>query len=250
VSGEHPSDADPFDRLFRPGDAEVEADAAPGPRIIRPDATAPTGRLFRSSGAEADDALPALPEQRPSQPRATMPTPEVEVAAMVIEEEEAAPEPPEPRRTARRESRRMARGEIMDASPRRRSARGLTPLGVCIAVFGTTLLVGAAEALVRMAPPYGPGLGWATGIALVAVTAYAAAAVRRTNLMLPVVLPPLAFALAELTVGQIGLVPPGSPFIKRAVDTFFALGQAWVWMVGAVALGLVICLVRALGKAR
>ena len=100
-------------------------------------------------------------------------------------------------------------------------------------IIGVTLVIGVADVFVT------GQLGWLTGIALVIVTAYAAATVRPHDGYWAVVTPALAFLLVTLTVGQL-TVTGGGFWVRQGLLIPFTLGRAALWIVLATALAAVI----------
>ena len=64
-----------------------------------------------------------------------------------------------------------------------------------------------------------------------------------------VIAPPIAFLVATITVGQIGMSATGG-FLGRVVGTFFMLADNWVWIIGSTIVALAIVLVRGRGRGR
>ena len=85
-------------------------------------------------------------------------------------------------------------------------------------------------------------LGWPTGLVLFASTIYCALIVRRSDLLLVIIAPPLVFLLAAATAGQIGVT--GGGLVNRAADLFFALGDNWLWIVGSVIAAIALTVIR------
>jgi hypothetical protein len=113
---------------------------------------------------------------------------------------------------------------------------GLRPTGAYTIVIGATLIAGLASALLM-----GTGTGWVTGLVLLIASAFVAARVRLPDAAVAVIAPPIAYFVACLTVGQIGLSGTAG-LTGRVIDVFFMLASGWYWVLGpaAVALGIVI----------
>ncbi|MFZ4486911.1 MAG: DUF6542 domain-containing protein [Candidatus Nanopelagicales bacterium] len=113
---------------------------------------------------------------------------------------------------------------------------GLRPTGVYTIVIGATVIAGLASALLM-----GSGTGLVTGLVLLIASGVTAARVRLPDAAVAVIAPPIAYFVACLTVGQIGL--NGTAGLSgRVIDVFFMLASGWYWVLGpaAVALGIVI----------
>ena len=116
------------------------------------------------------------------------------------------------------------------------SHTGLRPNGAYAIVIGVTFVAGLASALLL-----GSGTGLLTGLVLLIASALVAVRVRMPDAAVAVIAPPIAFFVACVTVGQIGL--SGSAGLTgRLLDVFFMLSSGWYWVIGpsAVALGIVI----------
>jgi hypothetical protein len=113
---------------------------------------------------------------------------------------------------------------------------GLRPTSAYSIVIGSTFVAGLASALLM-----GTGTGWVTGLVLLIASALVAARVRIPDAAVAVIAPPIAFFVACVTVGQIGLSSTGG-MVGRVLDVFFMLATGWTWVLGpaAVALGIVI----------
>ena len=113
---------------------------------------------------------------------------------------------------------------------------GLRPNAAYAIVIGSTLVAGLAGALLL-----GSGTGLLTGLVLLIASAFVAARVRMPDAAVAVIAPPIAFFVACVTVGQIGL-NGSAGLIGRLLDIFFLLSSGWYWVLGpaAVALGIVI----------
>jgi len=247
-----------YEALFREDDEAHESiapdptpEAAPEPPAEAVPAAVPevgvdTGRLFRSQGVEGHpETVLALETgrftrlktlERTSVEMTPVPDPsdsgaDPEVASLIGADPAAGVSMSgrEPRAGRTRQPRTLGA----------RSARGITGVAVAIIVIGVTVLVGLANAML------GDGiLGWPTGIALLASSTYAAIAVRRSSDTIAFLMPPVAFLLATVTVGQAFLGPTKASLLGRAEVTFTTLGTNWVWIIGSTIVALVIVLVR------
>ncbi len=274
----NPADDDAYRALFRPEESSAAPNevafqqdslppvAAPAPYdrgTAAPEPSAPalpsidTGRLFRSLRAEAassavpaiaadraarlrtltvDEALPSPGPSPQSEPESKPePVPEAAPAAVLLTRPASNPAPlqhPAP----------IATHDPMnpEAAPMSRSARdqGLTAVGVYVLVIGVTVVAGLLDAFIA-----GPGPGWLTGIALIAVSTFAALRVRAADAAVAVIAPPLAYFIASVTVGQIGQSSSGG-FVGRFVTEFFMLASGWVSIIAATLIALVIVIVR------
>ncbi len=251
VSAADPADDDPYQAYFRDEPARAEpvavaghqAEAAPPQADVDPAAPAPeppaepepapararTGRLFRSAGA-ADNgtAVLAVPADRGKALRtlhAAEAPPPVRDARLEPDQEAAMPVQARERRASR-------------ASRTATRARGLNTLGVVVVIGAVTALLGAIDIFVG-----GPGLGPVTGIGFVLASAFAATRVRLDDASIAVIVPPLVFWAAAVTLGQIGQVSTAG-LLSRGVIVFFMLASNWVWIIGGTAAALAIVLVR------
>jgi len=236
-----------------PSDSEpVEASSTPAP--------APDGsRLFRSRGApERDDAITAVgslqalrlktmsrsgePETNrdlddpaaypPASADDLLPAPPLPVAssgepapALAVMSAPAPGQPATPERP-----RRPARTE-------KPSSGSLTGLGVYAVTIGVTVILAFGETMF-----FGGELGLITGIGLVVVSIVAAFVVRTRDGLHAIFAPPIAFLVAALTAGQMGVTATDTS--SRAVVVFFLLGNNWPWIIGATAASLVIVALR------
>jgi hypothetical protein len=247
VSGEEvvtaPSDSEP-----------VEASSTPAP--------APDGsRLFRSRGApERDDAITAVgslqalrlktmsrsgdPDTNrdlddpaahpPAGADDLLPAPPLPVAssgepapALAVM---SAPAPAPSQQAAPDRPRRSARTE-------KPSSGSLTGLGVYAVTIGVTVILAFGETMF-----FGGELGLVTGIGLVVVSLVSAFVVRTRDGLHAIFAPPIAFLVAALTAGQMGVTATDTP--SRAVVVFFLLGNNSPWIIGATAASLVIVALR------
>ena len=172
---------------------------------------------FPPSGA--DDLLPA-----PPLPVASSGEPAPALAVM------SAPAPAPNQPDASERPRRSARTD-------KPSSGSLTGLGVYAVTIGVTVLLAFGETMF-----FGGELGLITGIGLVVVSIVAAFVVRTRDGLHSIFAPPIAFLVAALTAGQIGVTATDSS--SRAVVVFFLLGNNWPWITGATAASLVIVALR------
>jgi hypothetical protein len=134
--------------------------------------------------------------------------------------QQAAPE--RPRRSARTE---------------KPSSGSLTGLGVYAVTIGVTVILAFGETMF-----FGGELGLITGIGLVVVSLVSAFFVRTRDGLHAIFAPPIAFLVAALTAGQMGVTATDTS--SRAVVVFFLLGNNWPWIIGATAASLVIVALR------
>ncbi len=263
-----------YDALFRPGDApqspaQVSAPAAPETPAPR-EPGADTGRLFRSQGVKgheetvlaldsgrftrlrtldrdtgdaapvvvssATTAVAASPMSDRSAPGSEITPEDAAVASLLTPPPADIYAPPGENVAAADSPRRFGR--------RRRGARmgssaGLRAGGVYLIVIGVTVIIGFANAILG-----GGALGWPTGVALLVVSVYAALTVRREDDYSAFLTPPIAFALAALTAGQLFLGSNESGLLNRLVVAFFSLADNWAWIIGSTLIALIIVLVR------
>ncbi|HEV8024511.1 MAG TPA: DUF6542 domain-containing protein [Candidatus Nanopelagicales bacterium] len=223
------------------------------------------GRLFRSRGApEVPEALVAVGSMQARRLRTLSRSPDVApdperdhavnespapeafppaVALPVAASGEPAPalqvmSSPPPATTGRRgrEERSSDPGRERD----RRTPMGsgtLTGLGVYAVTIGVTIILAFGETLF-----FGGEPGVVTGIGLVIVSIFAAFAVRTSDAVNAIFAPPIAFFIAAITAGQVGI--SANDFSGRLVVLFFLLGASWVWIVGSTAAALVIVALR------
>lgn len=245
---------------------QEESDDAP----ITPPTDPKVGRLFRSRGApERADAITAVSSMQarrlrtmgrgdePSEPSSN----ESAVAEGIVVEEalvKAAPVFPtassgEPAPAlqvmagaalaevgvaSERSARTRREEQHEERRERQRAASGsLTGLGVYAVTIGVTLILAFGETLV-----FGGEPGIITGIGLLIVSIFAAFAVRTYDGIHAIFAPPIAFLIACLTAGQVGINASG--LTGRAVVVFFLLGGNWIWIVGSTAAALVIVALR------
>lgn len=213
---------------------------------------ADTGRLFRTNRATTEttaiialrtdqaaklhtlqviDNGPATESEAPAQLPGLVPPTGRHVAPAIITITPDAKLPDTPsERTAQRTFR---------TSTTPTKERGLRPIGVYVVVIGATLLFAIIDIFVG-----GPGLGLLTGLALLISSGYAALTVRTADLATAVIAPPIAFFLAAITIGQIGVTSTGGIILGRAVAVFFTLADNWLWVIGSTLLAFAIVVVR------
>ena len=169
--------------------------------------------------AGADDLLPA-----PPLPVASSGEPAPALAVM------SAPAPAPGQPAAPERPRRSARTE-------KPSSGSLTGLGVYAVTIGVTVILAFGETMF-----FGGELGLITGIGLVVVSIVTAFVVRTRDGLHAIFAPPIAFLVAALTAGQMGVTATDTS--SRAVVVFFLLGNNWPWIIGATAASLVIVALR------
>lgn len=212
-----------------------------------------TGRLFRSlraEGALADQALPALgldeivglrsvtlrrePARVVAAPRAIDPAlaPPAGLSLAGSPQADAAPQVPAPAAPAAEAP--------APAGPRRRARQrpGLPWWAIAMIVALPTVAAAVVEALTRGV------IGWATGAVLVVTAAIGAAVVRRSDDMLAVSIPPLAFLVATLIAGQIVIPQTANPLLSQGLLITDVLGRDAAWLFGATGLALAIVAIR------
>jgi len=167
--------------------------------------------------AGVDDLLPAPPLPVASSGE---PAPALAVMSAPAPGQPAAPE--RPRRSARTE---------------KPSSGSLTGLGVYAVTIGVTVILAFGETMF-----FGGELGLITGIGLVVVSIVTAFVVRTRDGLHAIFAPPIAFLVAALTAGQMGVTATDTS--SRAVVVFFLLGNNWPWIIGATAASLVIVALR------
>ena len=219
VSGPDPLADDAYRDLFRE------------PELLAPktsaESRAETGRLFRTSRAQSDtEAIIAI---RPEQARKFR-TLTVEEVASNFTAEPAPVAPVVPRATSAPPS-----GE--EERPVRR-APGLRPGAVYLIDIALVVLVALIEVFLR------GDIGWITGIALVVAAAYTAWVIRLSDWVVAAIAPPIAFFVAAITAGQIGLSAAGGSLLNRIAQVFFILGTNWFWILAAIAIAFVLTTLR------
>jgi len=256
------------EEIAQPDDvAEIAADAP-----VTPPANPKAGRLFRSRSApERADAITAIGSMqarrlrtmaRADEAAAAPVSQSVQADALVVEEIAAEPmtiwptassgEPapalqvmagaarPAPQASEEQNTgtRREERRERLDPQRQQRAGSGsLTGLGVYAVTIGVTLILAFGETLI-----FGGEPGVITGIGLLAVSIFAALAVRTYDGIHAIFAPSIAFFVASLTAGQVGITTTG--LTGRAVVVFFLLGSNWMWILGSTAAALVIVALR------
>lgn len=249
---------------------EVElGEEAAEPIPAAPPADPAVGRLFRSRGApEVADAITAVgsmqarrlrtmaradePTPAPAPPppaaepqwQAAAPLPvaasgEPAPALQVMADPAAATsrseqrgQPEQPRRPrGDRSTQRQDEGRVASSSGT------LTGLGVYAVTIGVTVILAFGETLF-----FGGEPGVITGIGLLVVSVFAAFAVRTRDAVNAIFAPPIAFFIAAVTAGQVGL--NANDLSGRLVALFFLLGASWIWIVGSTVAALVIVALR------
>lgn len=230
--------------------AEVEAEPTP-----LPPADPLAGRLFRSRGApETADAVTAIGSMQARRLRTMaranepMPVPEIVEEVAVVEEmpapafpEPASGEPAPALQVMNRPVAAPATPEREPADSRRPADRGtsgsLTGLGVYAVTTGVTVILAFGQVLF-----FGGTIGAIAGIGLLVVSVFAAFAVRVRDSLNAIFAPPIAFLIATLTAGQVGVNANG--LSGRAVEVFFLLGENWMWIIGSTVAALIIVALR------
>ena len=196
-------------------------------------AVSATGRLFRSYYVIDPTATPAL---RPDQAR------KLRTVRSPIDNEESeshyepargarpTDEPP----VSRRASGRSRRGQR--SRGRRETGRGLRGGLGYLVVIVSTVIVGLIETVIT-----GAAFSWWTGLVLIAATIYVALTLRRSDLAVAVIAPPIAALITALTAGQLGVQ---GGVVERGLAVFLALGRNWPWILAAAVIGLTIAVVR------
>lgn len=229
--------------------------------------TTSTGRLFRSLRAEGDAADAAVPALSLDQavglrsvslgdPLAAAPIPAAAPpAAVAVIEPSPAEDVFLPDSTT--ESGVDATGldeaaldgiaenayEATSPAAGRRGAHaapGLKASGIWIVVIGVTVVVAFADAIVFEKA----GLGWITGLALLAASIYGAFMVRAEDYLVAVIAPPIAFFVATITAGQLTLAPSGDFLLREALMIVSTLGNNAAWIFGSTLVALAIVLAR------
>lgn len=188
-----------------------------------------TGRLFRASSVDDDthtDAIPAL-----ASPRAAV-SDVLPDSAFRAEESPFASEP-EPGTSD------QPIVEPVSHAATRAEVPGLSTLWVWIIIVGVTVVMAIADVLVRK-----QGLGWLTGVGVLAATIYCAVASRRDAMWWSVIAAPIAVAIATITVGQISVSRTGSFVITQGLNLLDSLGRVAPFTIAAVIAAIVIALVR------
>ena len=120
----------------------------------------------------------------------------------------------------------------------RGAAKGLTFLGVAVVIFGVTEILAIADILGDRK------LGVITGIGFVAACIYAALLVRTQDAIALLIVPPLAWLLMLLTVGQFTIKGTGSFAVREGLMVLQGLAvNAPAILIGTL-VGLVIALTR------
>ena len=241
----------------------------PEPEVLAAPVTPPTdakdGRLFRSRGGpERDDAITAVGSMQARRLRTMARGDE----AVVVEEpgvvavaesnvivDEAVPVlppassgEPAPALAIMAGATRTANPPTREIPPRATSRPGrearerpvsgsLTALGVYAVTIGVTVILAFGETLF-----FGGEPGIITGIGLLLVSIFAAFTVRTYDGIHAIFAPAIAFFVASITAGQVGVTATG--LTGRAVVVFFLLGGNWMWIVGSTVAALVIVALR------
>jgi len=205
-----------------------------------------TGRLFRAASVDDEvhtDAIPALPSERariedvlPDEAFRT----EVPVATVAVLDE-VIPEVPEQSVPALSPDSPFANTTAPEASSPVAIAAdgGLSTRWIWIVIVGVTVLMAIADILIRK-----QGIGWVTGVGLLAATVYCAMASQRASMWWSAIAPPLAIAFTILTVGQATLTRSNSLVISEALNLLDSLGRTAPFIVASVIAAVVTCFVR------
>ncbi len=211
--------------------------------LARTDDTAAAAEHVPPADPEAADGLDqdpaaaepdAEPAESPGEPESDAEADAPAVPAVVgggVPDSPVDPVPATPATAAVTVPPRAARGD--------HRARTITAGAAYLIVIGLTVLVGFVNALLS-----GGTLGWPTGLALLVSSTYAALTIRRSDLTVAVIVPPIAFALAALTAGQAFLGASANSLLNRAVVWFFTLAGNWPWIIGSTLVALAIVVVR------
>ena len=178
-----------------------------------------TGRLFRAASVDDEvhtDAIPAI-----ATPRADVSDVLPESAFRDAPAAEGAPT-----------------GGPSHAAPPP-EALWLNTLWLWVIIVGVTLIMAVADVLVRK-----QGIGWITGVGVLAATIYCAAASRRDVMWWSLIAAPIAVAIAAATVGQVTVTRTGSFLISQGINLLESLGRVAPFTLAAIIVALVIALVR------
>jgi hypothetical protein len=257
VPGSEPVDPDYAD-LFREGDAApsvsslppAAAEPAPQPPIpAAPPTDVPvdTGRLFRSQGVLGNDAaVLALASDRGGRLRTLVRSDAAPSAASPAVPRAAALDsavvgPVSPFGASAPEIPQTEAPPTSAAPAERRavSGRGIPARAVYILIIGITLVAAFVNAFLASS-----GVGWPTGVAMLAATIYCALKVRREDDLVVIITPPIAFFLAAITAAQVFIGSAEHSLLNRAVVVFFTLADNWIWIIGTTLVTLVIVVVR------
>ncbi|CAB4911620.1 unannotated protein [freshwater metagenome] len=207
-----------------------------------------TGRLFRAASVDDEvhtDAIPALPSERarvedvlPDEAfRAEVPVATVavldEVTPEVREQSVPALSPNSPFTNT------TASAPESSAPVPLATDSGLSTRWVWVIIVGVTVLMAIADILIRK-----QGIGWVTGVGLLAATVYCAMASQRASMWWSAIAPPLAIAFTILTVGQATLTRSNSLVISETLNLLDSLGRAAPFILASVIAALVTCFVR------
>jgi len=198
-----------------------------------------TGRLFRSLRAHPQpQTLPALRRDQAARFRSLNSTQDsgpVATPTRAPATATALAEPDEEPRGTVSPMFTADEARIWTAS----SMSGLKPGLVYVIPLVASVVVGIVNALFL-----GPGIGWPTGVALLASSLFCALRIRLVDASVAVIAPPLAFLAAAATAGQIGMGMAGGPVIGVASNLFFALSTNVLWVLGATLASLLIVVIR------
>ena len=243
---------------------EPEAPAPPVAPVV-PSTDAKDGRLFRSRGGpERNDAITAVGSMQARRLRTLSRSDEAAVveapAVVAVAESNVIVDEPVPVLPPASSGEPAPALAIMAgatrtpapptrAAPPRTTARpgrearerpgsgSLTALGVYAVTIGVTVILAFGETLF-----FGGEPGIITGIGLLLVSIFAAFTVRTYDGIHAIFAPAIAFFVASITAGQVGVTTTG--MTGRAVVVFFLLGGNWMWIVGSTVAALVIVALR------
>jgi hypothetical protein len=199
----------------------------PAPEVDSPNAAPLATPTWNDDDLEPIIAEPA-PQLSPNPPLPVASSGEPAPALQVMSRPAPPAAPPQPSASERRRDRER---------PNIASSGSLTALGVYAVTIGVTVILAFGETLF-----FGGEPGLITGIGLVAVSIVAAFVVRTRDGLHAIFAPPIAFLVAALTAGQVGMNATDAS--NRAVVVFFLLGNNWPWIIGATAAALVIVALR------
>ena len=201
-----------------------------------------TGRLFRAASVDDEvhtGAIPALPSERarvedvlPDEAfRAEVPVAAVAVAAVAVAAGSAGGVVLLEEVTPQVSADTSVPAPVVDG--------GLSTRWVWIIIVGVTVLMAIADILIRK-----QGIGWVTGVGLLAATLYCATASQRTAMWWSAIVPPLAVALTIVTVGQATLTRSNSLVISQGLNLLDSLGRTAPFIVASVIAAVITCFVR------
>ena len=207
----------------------LEAELEPLPSPARRAPQVDTGRLYRSAGAEGATAAGAVPALS-TEIRAPRPAPTVTPTPRLPDAQDAG---------VGGEAAVGATYGDPSGQPRPGGqTKGLTFLGVAVVVFGVTAVLAIADVIGDRK------LGLVTGIGFAAACIYSALLVRTRDATAMLIVPPLAWLLMLLTVGQFTIKGSGSVFVREGLMVFEGLAfNAPAVLIGTLS-GVAIVVVR------